>query len=125
MLGDSNYSSFCSLNFKFGPMQVRTTNIQLMRHKRKMKSTIQFFLTGEINNKNSFNFLFSFRRGKEPFQLSIYSNSTYVRHKPENFQVWKDYPHYASKPGGLKKGFDKLASINILKSNIFMVQELA
>ena len=110
MLGDSNYSSFCSLNFKFGPMQVRTINIQLMRHKRKMKSTIQLFLTGKINNKNNFNSFLSFRRGKEPFQLSIYSNSSYVRHKPEDFEVWKDYPHYASKPGGLKKGFDKLAS---------------
>ena len=54
--------------------------------------------------------MFSFRRGKEPFQLSIYTNSSYIRHKPGDFQVWKDYPHYASKPGGLKKGFDKLAS---------------
>ena len=69
MLGDSNYSSFFSLNFKFGPMQVRTINIQLMRHKRKMKSTIQLFLTGKINNKNSFNFFVQFSAGQRAVSI--------------------------------------------------------
>ena len=35
--------------------------------------------------------------------------------KPREFEVWRDYLHYASKTGGLKKGFDKLA-LKILKN---------
>ena len=98
-------------------MQVKMMNIQFMRHQRKKNITLQLTPTGEMgeNNHCKLYFLFSFRRGNEPYQLSIHSNISYIRHKPGDFQVWKDYPHYASKPGGLKKGFDKLASKNIRK----------
>ena len=46
--------------------------------------------------------------------MSISSGISYLKDKPREFQVWKDYPHFASKPGGLKKGSDKLLIIGKL-----------